>query len=163
MLKLAGCVLLLGCAGAVQAWTVLEHRRELDVLAGLRAAFGQMGESIRLDLTPMPRLLERLARRGPPAVREFFAAVTADLARGRSLDSSWREAVPVLNLDGEENALLLDLRLTGDEEAVTAQLDHAVRALEEHLGEKRKKRREKEKLSAAVSFSAALLLILLLI
>lgn len=163
MLKLVGCVLLLGSAGAVQAWTVLEHRRELDALAGLRAAFGQMGESIRLDLTPMPRLLERLARRGPPAVRGFFAAVTAGLAQGRSLDSAWREAVPGLNLRGEENALLLDLRLTGDEEAVTAQLDHAVRALEERLGEKRKDRREKEKLSAAVSFSAALLLILLLI
>ena len=35
MLKGAGCLLLLGAAGAVQLSLIVEHRRELELLAGL--------------------------------------------------------------------------------------------------------------------------------
>ena len=47
MLKGAGCLLLLGAAGAVQLNLMGEHRRELELLAGLEADLERMAETRR--------------------------------------------------------------------------------------------------------------------
>lgn len=163
MLKGAGCLLLLGAAGAVQLSLMGEHRRELELLAGLEAALERMAETVRLERMPMPRLIQRLSRSGAEVVRPFFACVLAGMKRGESLETAWKAAVEELHPAAQVRELLLELHLDGDEETVVAQLRHAAQGVERCRTEKRRQRREKEKLSASLSFSAAALAILLLI
>lgn len=163
MLKGAGCLLLLGAAGAVQLNLMGEHRRELELLAGLEAALERMAETVRLERMPMPGLIERLSRSGAEVVRPFFACVLVGMKRGGSLGTAWKAAVEELHPAAQVRELLLELHLDGDEETVVAQLCHAAQGVERCRTEKRRQRREKEKLSASLSFSAAALAILLLI
>ena len=163
MLKVLGCLLLLGCGGAVQYKAVADNRRELELLSGLCAALRQMESDIRLDLTPMPRLLRRLSQSGPPPLRAFFGTLAKTVEGGGALPEAWAACLPALKLDGDALGALNDLRFTGDEEAVRNSLVLAEQRLSALLEETRLRRAGREKLSASLCFSAAAFLILLLI
>ena len=117
MLKLAGSL----CVFAAAGWAVMTQlrsgRRRLTLLQGLAAALEQMTGEIRLNRTPMLRLLGQLSeRRGGEAA--LFRTVGAEVKNGTDLPAAWRNAAQGLELpDGAQTALAeLGGSLTGDEE-----------------------------------------------
>ena len=85
---LGGGLVLLGtalwCRGEIQA-----RRRETDRAAELAAALGEMAAEIRSLRRPMPRLLERQARRA--LCGGCFARVLWGLERGQPLQDAWED------------------------------------------------------------------------
>lgn len=163
MLKGLGCLLLLGCAGMVHMGRSLAVRREITLLNGLFAALSRMEEEIRLCRMPLPRLLRRLGGESPPPLSGFFLDISRELSGGGDFGVAWGRGVPTLALPEEAREALGQLRLTGDEESVLAELGRAKATLERVLTARRAKRAEGEKLSAALCFSSAAFLILILI
>ena len=74
----------LWCRGEIQA-----RRRETDRAAELAAALGEMAAEIRSLRRPMPRLLERQARRA--LCGGCFARVLWGLERGQPLQDAWED------------------------------------------------------------------------
>ena len=85
---LGGGLVLLGtalwCRGEIQA-----RRRETDRAAELAAALGEMAAEIRSLRRPMPRLLERQARRA--LCGGGFARGLSGLERGQPLQDAWED------------------------------------------------------------------------
>ena len=109
---LGGGLVLLGtalwCRGEIQA-----RRRETDRAAELAAALGEMAAEIRSLRRPMPRLLERQARRS--LCGGCFARVLSGLERGQPLQDAWEDGFRELT-PPEAAGILRDTELTGDEE-----------------------------------------------
>ena len=173
---LGGGLVLLGtalwCRGEIQA-----RRRETDRAAELAAALGEMVAEIRSLRRPMPRLLERQARR--VLCGGCFARVLWGLERGQPLQDAWEDGFRELT-PPEAAGILRDTELTGDEERIVSALTAAVHRLEE-LAEKlptrvrviemdlsladrrRRESRQRERLLWAAALSGAGLFIILLI
>ena len=100
MVKVLGSALVLG-AGA-SGWLVpasAERRRADGHAAGaVRRALERMAEEIRLERTPLPRLLERLGRAGPRRGRRrsVLAAWPRPCGRGEPPETAWRAAAEAL-------------------------------------------------------------------
>ena len=97
---LGGGLVLLGtalwCRGEIQA-----RRRETDRAAELAAALGEMAAEIRSLRRPMPRLLERQARRF--LCGGCFTRVRWGLERGQPRQAAWEagfRALPPAALSG---------------------------------------------------------------
>ena len=127
---LGGGLVLLGtalwCRGEIQA-----RRRETDRAAELAAALGEMAAEIRSLRRPMPRLLERQARRS--LCGGCFARVLSGLERGQPLQDAWEDGFRELT-PPEAAGILRDTELTGDEERIVSALTAAVHRLEELAG-----------------------------
>ena len=165
MRKLLGavCVLL---GGALARWVQLSAaRRRRDTLVGLAAGLEQMAEEIRMARTPMPSLLDCLARsrRGPE--RTFFRLGAETLAHGAELPEAWQRAVDILDLPSQALVVLEELgqNLRGDEEKVCKALSLAASRLEKQLADWDERQPEAEKRTTALWFSASALLVILLI
>ena len=164
MVKLAGslCVLASSIAAAI---TVLRgQRRELQLLSGLAAALEQMEGEIRLNRTPMLRILERLGgRRGPEA--DFFRLVSAAICRGGDLGMAWRDAVTEAAIPAREKLIFRETGedLTGDEEKACRSLRAAAERLRHGLDERCRHQADRERRSAAVCLSGGALMVILLI
>ena len=147
---LGGGLVLLGtalwCRGEIQA-----RRRETDRAAELAAALGEMAAEIRSLRRPMPRLLERQARRS--LCGGCFARVLSGLERGQPLQDAWEDGFRELT-PPEAAGILRDTELTGDE---------AVHRLEELADRRRRDSRQRERLLWAAALSGAGLFIILLI
>ena len=113
---LGGGLVLLGtalwCRGEIQA-----RRRETDRAAELAAALGEMAAEIRSLRRPMPRLLERQARRS--LCGGCFARVLSGLERGQPLQDAWEDGFRELT-PPEAAGILRDTELTGDEERIVS-------------------------------------------
>ena len=148
---LGGGLVLLGtalwCRGEIQA-----RRRETDRAAELAAALGEMAAEIRSLRRPMPRLLERQARRA--LCGGCFARVLWGLERGQPLQDAWEDGFRELT-PPEAAGILRDTELTGDEERIVSALTVADR--------RRRDRRQRERLLWAAALSGAGLFIILLI
>ena len=169
---LGGGLVLLGtalwCRGEIQA-----RRRETDRAAELAAALGEMAAEIRSLRRPMPRLLERQARR--VLCGGCFARVLWGLERGQPLQDAWedgfRELTPPDSMldffrsdtPPEAAGILRDTELTGDEERIVSALTAAVHRLEELADRRRRESRQRERLLWAAALSGAGLFIILLI
>ena len=144
---LGGGLVLLGtvlwCRGEIQA-----RRRETDRAAELAAALGEMAAEIRSLRRPMPRLLERQARRA--LCGGYFARVLWGLERGQPFQDAWEDG-------------LRDTELSGDEERIVSALTAAVHRLEELADRRRRDSRQRERLLWAAALSGAGLFIILLI
>ena len=162
---LGGGLVLLGtalwCRGEIQA-----RRRETDRAAELAAALGEMAAEIRSLRRPMPRLLERQARRA--LCGGCFARVLWGLERGQPLQDAWEDGFRELT-PPEAAGILRDTELTGDEERIVSALTAAVHRLEE-LADRpppgpppRRDSRQRERLLWAAALSGAGLFIILLI
>lgn len=165
MLKLLGSLCV--ASGGALAWYVqrAERRRERDTLSDLQRAFRRMGEEVRMARTPLPALLEILARDcGGPAAA-FFKAVSQAAAVGEDFPGVWRERAEALPLRERDKSAVSGLAedLQGDEERVCKAISHVIDTLANSAGEMERKRPEEEKRAAALWFSAAALLVILLI
>lgn len=165
MLKLLGSLCV--AFGGTLAWHAqrAERRRERDTLADLQRAFRRMGEEVRLARTPLPALLNSLAKDcGGPAAAFFQAAFDAT-ANGEDLPQIWRKRAEALPLRRRDKSAVSDLAgdLQGDEENVCKAIIHVTNILADSAREAERKRPEEEKRAAALWFSAAALLVILLI
>ena len=156
---LGGGLVLLGtalwCRGEIQG-----RRRETDRAAELAAALGEMAAEIRSLRRPMPRLLERQARRS--LCGGCFARVLSGLERGQPLQDAWEDGFRELT-PPEAAGILRDTELTGDEERIVSALTAAVHRLEELADRRRRDSRQRERLLWAAALSGAGLFIILLI
>ena len=164
MLKLMGS----GCILSAGMWLLRkimkEERRRTAVLRDLTAALETMTDEIRMNRTPMPRLLLKVGAGRCGEVMDFFAAVR--VSGGEiGLSSAWRRAATALPLPEQEKQAFSELGscLTGDEEqacrglhAVSDQLDRALKRQCDVSAESAKR-------NAALCFSGAALMIILLI
>ena len=153
---LGGGLVLLGTA----LWCrgeILARRRETAELA---AALGEMAAEIRSLRRPMPRLLERQARRS--LCGGYFARVLSGLERGQPLQDAWEDGFRELT-PPEAAGILRDTELTGDEERIVSALTAAVHRLEELADRRRRDSRQRERLLWAAALSGAGLFIILLI
>ena len=164
MLKLVGSLCVFAAAGWAGAMQLLRGRRRLALLRGLAAALEQMTGEIRLNRTPMLRLLGQLSqRRGGEAA--FFRTVGAEVKNGTDLPAVWRKAAQKLELpDGARTALAeLGESLTGDEEQACRGLSLTSKALRDAAEELGRRQPETERRDAVLWGSGAALLVILLI
>jgi len=164
MLKLIGC----GCvltAGVRLFWrTTAEERRRAAVLYDLAMALEFMADEIRMNRTPIPRLLLKAGTDRCSEVMDYFAKVRIS-SREMGLSAAWRQASDMLSLPEQEQKAFWELGscLTGDEE----QACRGLRSVSEQLDRALKRRRavatENTKRNAALCLSGAALMIILLI
>ena len=156
---LGGGLVLLGtalwCRGEIQA-----RRRETDRAAELAAALGEMAAEIRSLRRPMPRLLERQARRA--LCGGYFARVLWGLERGQPLQDAWEDGFRELT-PPEAAGTPGSRALPGP----AARSGPAVRAADPGLvvraPRRRRDSRQRERLLWAAALSGAGLFIILLI
>lgn len=163
MVKLAGSLLVL--LGGGMAWGLQrrERKRQRDTLAELLWALRQMGESIRMARTPLPRLLASLAPRCGPEVSALLLAAAEAAGRGEDLAEVWRRMTETLPLSPRDLETLQNLDFRGDEAHLSQELAIAAHRLEDSVEEWERRRPEEDKRAAALCFSAAALLVILLI
>ena len=159
MLKLLGSACILAGGFLVQGARLSERRRQWDTLSDVLTALRRMGEEIRLARTPMPLLLEYLAKDRCPDAAAFFSETAECLRRGESLEESWRREVSRLPLPPEA----LGTALGGDEEEACKAISLAAYELAKHAEERAAERKGEDRRAAALCFSAAALLVILLI
>ncbi|MDY3282630.1 stage III sporulation protein AB [Dysosmobacter sp.] len=164
MLKLLGSLCVFAAAGWAGGMQLRRGRRRLALLRGLSAALEQMTGEIRLNRTPMLRLLGQLAqRRGGEAA--FFRTVRADVKNGTDLPAAWRSAARSLEVSEEVRAALEELgeRLTGDEEQACRGLSQACDTVRKAAEELRRRQPDTERRNAVLWASGAAMLVILLI
>ena len=165
MLKLLGSACILAGSFLVQGARLSERRRQWDTLSDLLSALRRMGEEIRLARTPMPLLLEYLAKDRCPDAAAFFSETAESLRRGENLNETWRREVSRLSLPPEDIRTLepLGAALGGDEEQACKAISLAIYELAKHAEERAAVRKSEDRRAAALCFSAAALLVILLI
>ena len=165
MLKLLGSACILAGGVLAQGARLAERRRQWDTLSDLLVALRQMGEEIRLARTPMPVLLEYLAKDRCPDAAAFFNQAAEELRRGESLAAAWQRGILCLPLMPEDIQALepLGAALGGDEEQACKALAQSAYELAKHAEERGKERKAEDRRAAALCFSGAALLVILLI
>ena len=131
MLKLLGSACILAGSVLAQAVRLSDRRRQWDTLSDMLSALRQMGEEIRLARTPMPLLLEYLAKDRCPDAAAFFNQTAEALRRGESLTAAWQRGISCLPLPPEDIRVLepLGAALGGDEELAQKQLQRPLFAV----------------------------------
>ena len=165
MLKLLGSACILAGGALAQAARLSDRRRQWDTLSDILSALRQMGEEIRLARTPMPLLLEYLAKDRCPDAAAFFNQTAEALRRGENLAESWQRELACLPLPLEDIRALepLGAALGGDEEQACKAISQTVYELAKHAEERAAERKAEDRRAAALCFSAAALLVILLI
>jgi len=165
MLKLMGSVCILAAAAFARVAWIRSIRRELSVLRGLISALGEMESEIRLNRTPMPRLLKKAGYDRGADVASFFSRLSRGLAAGEETMRTWTAAAGDLPVAGRERLELAEVgrNLSGDEEKACKGILLASDHLSKCLQEKYIQQRESEKRCTALCFSGAALLIILLL
>ena len=164
MLKLlgSGCVM---SSGIWLLWKIsAEERRRMAVLRDLTAAIETMADEIRMNRTPMPRLLLKAgAGRGGDVV-EFFAAVRGT-GEALGLSAAWRQAAADLPLPEQAKQAFSELGncLTGDEEQVCRCVLSVSQQLNRELKRHRETAAETTRRNTALCLSGAALMVILLI
>ena len=165
MLKLLGSLCVLSGGGLVWRSCLAERRRQRETLCDLLTALRRMAEEIRMARTPLPSLLDALAKSCGPEGADFFHQAAMAARQGGDLPGVWRrgaEGLPLVPGDREELAALGD-SLHGDEESVCKAISLVNHQLAKSLEETDRVRHQEEKRAAALCFSAAALMVILLI
>lgn len=165
MLKLLGSLCILAAGGCVWMQQMRARRGEMDSFRRVIAALLEMKDAIRLNRTPLPRLLEREAGRQRGSAAAFFQNVRQGLDAGETLPAAWRGAVLCLPWKEPDRAALSELgeKMTGDAEQACKGIELVCRSLTRTLEELERQQPDFEKRSTAVCFSGAAMLIILLI
>lgn len=160
MTRILGSVLVMGAFLTGWQRQRAERRRRMDTLWSLSSGLWRMAEAIRLERTPLPRLLERLGREGA-----FFAALGNALAAGERAQNAWRRLAAEAPLAPADREALAEAAgaLSGDEAQVCRALTAAAEQLRRSLETERASSPEREKRAAALWLSGATLLVILLI
>lgn len=165
MVKLMGSLCILA-GGAIARWVqAVERRRRRDTLSDLLTALRRMAEEIRMARTPLPDLLERLARDCGTEASGLFCTAAEAARQGGALSAAWAAAVEELPLPEGDRAVLRDLGedLRGDEEKVCKAVSLVIYTLAKSAEEQEQRRPQEERRATALCFSAAALLVILLI
>ena len=163
MRALAGSLCLLGAGLLAWRCQYLARQRRRDTLADLVNALERLGEEIRLARTPLPPLMEGLARQCRPDAAALLTAAAREARLGGDPAGAWRRAAAELPLEDGDREALEQLSLTGDEARVLREAALARARLARSLEALEARRPEEEKRAAALCFSAAALLVILLI
>ena len=158
-MKTLGAALVLAAAGGVWLRMLAGQRRELDTLRRLAALLARMGAEIQGRRTPLPRLMEELAReesRLGPALRQVLSGLRA----GEALPELLGRCADAWGLSPWCRTALWELGCAAEESAEA--LAFARQRVLEELEERRRSQREREKGSAALCFSCAALVVILL-
>lgn len=164
MLKLVGCVCVMG-SGTWLWWRLLcERRRRMTALEDLVSALELMINEIRMNRTPMPRLLLRAGAGRCDVVMGFFAAVRKACGDVGLAEAWKREAEGLLLAETERRAMCaLGNALTGDEAQACRGMELVSKQLSEALGKQKEAAAETVRRQAALCFSGAALLTILLV
>ena len=140
-----------------------EKKRQWLALEELTSVLDFMGDEIRVNRTPMYRLLQRGAVGRCPDVAAFLNAVRENSASS-GLAEAWKQAAEELPVT-EEVRLLAELGhcLTGDEERACRGLAAVSAQLRGELQRQRKAAAEEDRRKTALCLSGAAFLIILLI
>lgn len=165
MLKLLGSLCILVAGGIVRTFRVQAFRREVSVLCGMLSALEEMSDEIRLNRTPLPRLLRQVGRGRGADVAQFFQTAAAAASGGESLAETWQTTALALPLAKSEQTAIAELgkKLCGDEKEACKGILLACNQMRKTIDEKRRQQPDVEKRSTALCFSGAALLIILLI
>ena len=163
MLKLLGSACILAGSVLAQAVRLSDRRRQWDTLSDMLSALRQMGEEIRLARTPMPLLLEYLAKDRCPDAAAFFNQTAEALRRGESLTAAWQRGISCLPLPPEDIRVLepLGAALGGDEEQACKALAQSVYELAKHAEERAAERKAEDRQAAALCVVGAILALVL--
>ena len=157
-----------GCVMTAGAWLfcriAAEERRRITVLRDLVAALENMADEIRMNRTPMPRLLVKAGIDRNADVKDFFDMVQMS-AGEKGFSTAWRQAALPLPLPEKETQALSELGncLTGDEEQACRGLLSVIAQLNRELNRRHESAAEVTKRNCALCFSGAALMIILLI
>ncbi|MCI2056893.1 MAG: stage III sporulation protein AB [Oscillibacter sp.] len=164
MLKILGGACILAAAGAVRTMQVRSLRREISILYGLAAGLEEMENEIRVNRTPLPRLLKKAGFDRGRDVDAFFKTGANALKNGDTFLPAWDCAVDELPVARKEKSILHETgrSLCGDEQQACQGLTLAYQSLRHTLQEKQRAGRDFEKRVTALCFSGAALLIILL-
>lgn len=164
MLKVAGVFCVMGAAVWLLHRLSGERKRQWLVLEELASVLDFMGDEIRVNQTPMYRLLQRAAAGRCPDVAAFLNAARENSAVN-GLAEAWRQAAGNLPVMGTELRLLSELghSLTGDEERVCRGLTAVSTQLQAELQRQRKTAAEVDRRKTALCLSGAAFVIILLI
>lgn len=163
MHRLIGCALLF-VSSLLLRWHLLAraHLRR-KTLRALSEGFLLLAGSVRLTLTPLPRLLQKITC--AMEAERFFRACAKQLACGKTLERAWREEAEKLPLSGREREMVASLgsALGGDEQTVCASLTQAAKVLSECEQRLTLQSREESRVTTALCLSGALLAGILLL
>ena len=162
MLKLLGSVLVSAAGAFVCLGWRRETRRVTALLWQLSAALEAMADEIRLEQTPVFRLLDKTARSYEAG--GFFRKVGL-LGREAGLAAAWHMAAEELPLPQQARQSLGEAAgmLAGDEEQVCRGLNRAASALRKEHRRRQERAADAERKSAALCLSGAAMIIILLI
>ena len=165
MLKLLGCVCILGGGVLARCVQTAERRREMDTLSDLLWALRRMADEIRMARTPLPLMLERLASGCGPEAGAFFRAAASAAKQGERLPEAWKQAAEALPLPEADRMAVAALGedLHGDEETICKAISLVTYQLTKALEESLRRKPEEDKRTAAVCLSGAALLVILLL
>lgn len=165
MLKTVGSVLVLSGFAALWLGQLRSWRREITVLEDVIGVLERMESRIRLERTPLPRMLNDLGKSRGTVVSAWMAQLSAALRQGQPLPRAWADAAAGLPLEDEAGRAVGELgyKLSGDEMEICGGIAAVCGHLKKILEEKRRIRRDRERQAAAICFSGAALLIILLI
>ena len=160
MIRLVGSIFVFAAGGCVWYLRRRERQERGRILSDLTAALAEMETVIRLERTPLPMLLTRLAEG-----REPKNAAARSLRAGTPCLTAWRQAVEDLPLpEGDKQALFhLAEAWTGDEIGICKAITLACEKLQSSLKKFEKESAAEEKLMTALCFSTSALLVILLI
>ncbi len=170
MLKLLGGLLIMAGALWCGVSAVERLRRRVRVLEDLRASLVWLSEELTFRRSPLPKLLEQLARERSGPVELFYREALAGLSQDPEggLQQSWRRAM-VLQLDflrEEERQVLVEVGKTlgrYDAGAQAQVLAQAARRLETIRAQAGEEARGLGRVYTALSLAAGAALVLMLL
>lgn len=171
MLKMIGAFLIVAGTTAWGACSVLRMRGRVKALNSLIWSLELMREEICTNLTPMPELLELMAKSAPKPASELFRRASGSLCElGRkSFREIWQAAVeetPSLLLEPEEREILTELGGglgKYDFESQGRVIRSAVRKLEAKAEKAEKERAANSRLHAFLGVAAGMFAVVVLI
>ena len=98
MIRLVGSIFVFAAGGCVWYLRRRERQERGRILSDLTAALAEMETVIRLERTPLPMLLTRLAEGREPKNAALFLAAARSLRAGTPCLTAWRQAVEDLPL-----------------------------------------------------------------
>ena len=171
MLKLLGSLLLMAGAAGLGFGAAAQLEARVTALRALLGALERMERELAFQLTPMPELLDRLAREAKHPASLLFARCRAGLSQlgETSLGQLWRGALEEetdLLLTREETQILAALgdvlgRYDGDDQR--AALRRTIAELGESLRRAQSERDRMGRVYGALGLGAGAMLVILLL
>ena len=165
-------ILIIGATAAVGLSSVWRMGARIRVLSGLIAAVETMKSEICDRMTPIPELLEQLAREADAPVDQLFHRAIREMGDIgiQSFYFIWKAAVegasPALELTKEERQALIDLGRTLGRYDTEQQRDafvYTLRRLESHLRRAEEERAKRGRVHAVMGVAVGVFVVIILI